>query len=332
MSASFHFQQLTPELMLDALAQVSLLPASGLQALNSFENRVYQFKTDDQQRFVVKFYRPERWSNTQILEEHQFSEELAAAGLPVIAPLKFAGQTLHQWQQQRFALFSGVAGRPFYAESLDDYAALGELTGKLHAISQRQSFQHRGQLNIGADVALACTSVLQSALLPTALYDAYQQLLNQLSQLCQQYPTPSHTVRLHGDLHAGNLLSTPGLQLLDFDDCLQGPALQDCWLLLQGEPPEQQLQLDIFLDEYQNHCDFDWSELALLHPLRCRRQLCYLAWLLNRWADPAFPHHFPWLTELSFWQQQLQNLQQLLPRLAQGLTTSISRPDNFGNC
>lgn len=332
MSASFHFQQLTPDLMLDALAQLSLWPATGLQALNSYENRVYQFKTDDGSRYVVKFYRPERWSNDQILEEHQFATELAAAGLPVIAPLTLAGQTLHQWQHQRFAVFSGVAGRPFYAESLDDYAALGELTGRLHAIGQRQTFIHRSALDIGADVTRACQQILQASLLPAALHPAYQQVLAALSALCRQVPPVKHSVRLHGDLHAGNLLSTPSLQLLDFDDCLQGPAIQDCWLLLQGEPAEQQLQLDVFLEEYQNHCDFDWSELALLEPLRCRRQLCYLAWLLDRWADPAFPHHFPWLTEPSFWQQQLQSLQTLLTLLQQPIAAAPARADNFGNC
>jgi len=332
MSAAFHFQQLTPELMLDALQSVQLYPATGLQPLNSYENRVYQFKTDDQQKVVVKFYRPERWTDGQILEEHQFISELHSAGLPVVAPQAVAGQTLLHWQDYRFSVFSGIAGRPFAAEQLDDFAALGELTGRIHAIGRRRRFLNRPVLNIATDISMAIEHILQSALLPAALYTDYQRVLQQLLQLVQSRPLTFTPIRLHGDLHAGNLLASPTLQLLDFDDCQLGPAIQDCWLLLHGEAAAQQLQLDVFLDEYQNYCDFDWSELTLLEPLRCRRQLTYLAWLLRRWADPAFTQHFPWLTETAFWQQQLLTLRQQAQQLSEAPAIGQPRADNFGNC
>lgn len=332
MSAAFHFKQLTPDLMLDALQSVQLDPASGLQPLNSYENRVYQFKTDDQQKIVVKFYRPERWTDAQILEEHQFIRELHSAGLPVVAPQAFAGETLLHWQDYRFSIFNGVSGRPFVAEQLDDYAALGELTGRLHTMGRRRRFLTRPTLDIAADIAAAVEPILQTALLPAALQQDYQQVLQQLLQLVSSRNLTFTPIRLHGDLHAGNLLATPALQLLDFDDCQAGPAIQDCWLLLHGEAAAQQLQLDVFLDEYQNYCDFDWSELALLEPLRCRRQLTYLAWLVKRWADPAFVQHFPWLAEASFWQQQLLALRQQAQQLSEAPATTQPRADNFGNC
>lgn len=332
MSAAFHFKQLTPDLMLDALQSVQLYPTSGLQPLNSYENRVYQFKTDDQQKVVVKFYRPERWTDGQILEEHQFISELQSAGLPVIAPKAFAGETLLHWQDYRFSIFPGVFGRPFVAEQLDDYAALGELTGRLHAIGRGRRFLNRPALDIAADIAAAIEQILPSALLPATLYHDYQQVLQQLLQLVSSRSLTFTPIRLHGDLHAGNLLATPTLQLLDFDDCQAGPAIQDCWLSLHGEAAAQQLQLDVFLNEYQNYCDFDWSELALLEPLRCRRQLTYLAWLVRRWADPAFVQHFPWLAEASFWQQQLLTLRQQAQQLSDAPAKRQPRADNFGNC
>lgn len=332
MSAAFHFKQLTPDLMLDALQSVQLYPTSGLQPLNSYENRVYQFKTDDQQKVVVKFYRPERWTDGQILEEHQFISELHSAGLPVVAPKAFAGETLLHWQDYRFSIFPGVFGRPFVAEQLDDYAALGELTGRLHAIGRGRRFLNRPALDIAADIAAAIEQILPSALLPATLYHDYQQVLQQLLQLVSSRSLTFTPIRLHGDLHAGNLLATPTLQLLDFDDCQAGPAIQDCWLSLHGEAAAQQLQLDVFLDEYQNYCDFDWSELTLLEPLRCRRQLTYLAWLVQRWADPAFVQHFPWLAEASFWQQQLLTLRQQAQQLSDAPAKRQPRADNFGNC
>jgi Ser/Thr protein kinase RdoA (MazF antagonist) len=318
MSAHFHFAQLQPDILLDALESYRILPESGLQALNSYENRVYQFKAEDQQKYVVKFYRPERWTAAQIGEEHQFCRDLQQVGLDIIAPLQFDGQSLLQYQQYFFAIFPSKGGRAFSAEQDEHWEQLGNLLGQIHQTGAGQGFRHRPQLNIEADLRQAIAELLRSPLLPVSLHDDFALVTAELLQNIRQLGLPaSKSIRLHGDCHAGNILSDQRLFLLDFDDCLQGPAVQDWWMLLSGDDMEQRIQLEILAEQYQNFTDFNQSELALIEPLRCRRQIMYMLWLAKRWPDPAFPLHFPWFATEDYWRQQLAQLKLQLQRLQQ---------------
>ena len=316
MSALFHFAQLQPEILLDALQSYRIQPESGLLALNSYENRVYQFRAEDQQRYVVKFYRPERWTAAQISEEHQFCRDLQQAGLDIIAPLQFDGQSLLQYQHYAFAVFPSKGGRAFSAEQDEHWEQLGNLLGQIHQTGAGQSFRHRPLLNITTDLQQAIPELLSSPLLPVSLHDAFAVVTAELLQTIRQLRLPEPTsIRLHGDCHAGNILADQRLFLLDFDDCLQGPAVQDWWMLLSGDEMEQRIQLEILAEQYQNFTDFNQSELALIEPLRCRRQILYMQWLAKRWPDPAFPLHFPWFATEDYWQQQLAQLKLQQQRL-----------------
>ena len=316
MSAPFHFAQLQPEILLDALQSYRIQPESGLLALNSYENRVYQFRAEDQQKYVVKFYRPERWTAAQISEEHQFCRDLQQAGLDIIAPLQFDGQSLLQYQHYAFAVFPSKGGRAFSAEQDEHWEQLGNLLGQIHQTGAGQSFRHRPLLNITTDLQQAIPELLSSPLLPVSLHDAFAVVTAELLQTIRQLRMPEPTtIRLHGDFHAGNSLADQRLFLLDFDDCLQGPAVQDWWMLLSGDEMEQRIQLEILAEQYQNFTDFNQSELALIEPLRCRRQILYMQWLAKRWPDPAFPLHFPWFATEDYWQQQLAQLKLQQQRL-----------------
>lgn len=316
MSALFHFAQLQPEILLDALQSYRIQPESGLLALNSYENRVYQFRAEDQQRYVVKFYRPERWTAAQISEEHQFCRDLQQAGLDIIAPLQFDGQSLLQYQHYAFAVFPSKGGRAFSAEQDEHWEQLGNLLGQIHQTGAGQSFRHRPLLNITTDLQQAIPELLSSPLLPVSLHDAFAVVTAELLQTIRQLRLPEPTsIRLHGDCHAGNILADQRLFLLDFDDCLQGPAVQDWWMLLSGDEMEQRIQLEILAEQYQNFTDFNQSELALIEPLRCRRQILFMQWLAKRWPDPAFPLHFPWFATEDYWQQQLAQLKLQQQRL-----------------
>lgn len=318
MSALFHFTQLQPETLLDALESYRILPESGLQALNSYENRVYQFRAEDQKRYVVKFYRPERWTAAQINEEHQFCRELQQAGLDIIAPLQFDGQSLLQYQNYSFAVFPSKGGRAFSAEQDEHWEQLGNLLGQIHQTGASQSFQHRPLLDIAAELQHAIPELLRCPLLPAGLLDAFTAVTTELLQNIRQLKIPEFkSIRLHGDCHAGNILADQRLFLLDFDDCLQGPAVQDWWMLLSGDEMEQRIQLEILAEQYQNFTDFNQSELALIEPLRCRRQILYMQWLTKRWPDPAFPLHFPWFATEDYWRQQLVQLKLQQQRLQQ---------------
>jgi len=307
--SQFHFQQLTPDRMLDALAGVGLYPDSGLLPLNSYENRVYQFRNETGERLVVKFYRPERWSAEQIREEHALAAFLAAEEVPVAVPLTLDGQTLHQHGDHWFALWPSLGGRHLEPDNLAQLEAVGHQLGRWHAAARRFCLQTRPRLDPRQSLPLALSQLSAAAPWPAALAaplcSVLARLVQQVSECWHEAWTP---LALHGDCHLGNILWRDGPLFVDLDDCLSGPAVQDLWLLLSGDQAEQRLQLDTLLSAYEEFTEFDHRQLALIEPLRTQRQIQHLAWLARRWADPAFPVAFPWFSTEAFWLQQLQQL------------------------
>lgn len=319
MADAFHFTALTPNLQLDALQSIGIYADSGLLALNSYENRVYQFRADDGKRYVVKFYRPQRWTDAQILEEHQFAAELVDADVPIAAPIARDGVTLHHFAQQRFAVYPSVGGRAFETDNLDHYEQLGFFLGKLHQVGNIRPFKARPQLDLSGDIRRAAALLQQSPLVAVDIKPRLDHLITQALGSLPRSTLP--TRRCHGDCHAGNLLMHDSITLLDLDDSLQAPAMMDFYLLLNGPRDEQRLQLDVLLEGYENFCAFDPSELALLDALRLRRIVCYMAWLAQRWEDAAFPLAFPWFSQPSYWQQQLNALEHQVAALQTPLLT-----------
>lgn len=308
------FDQLSPDALLDALESVGLQVESGLMALNSYENRVYRFKTAEQGWLVAKFYRPERWSNAQIVEELSFCRELACHDLPVVAPLELAGRLLHEFDCFRFCLMPSVGGRAFTPETDDEFERLGRLLGRLHLASQSLPFQHRLPLSperLGAQSLAYLKTYLGAE--PQA--QAYLTTAERLVEACQQLWQSQRPalLSLHADCHLGNLLiRDEQLSLLDFDDCATGPAIQDLWMLLHGSEAERREQLHALLAGYEDFNEFDWRELALIELLRSLRLIHYSAWLARRWHEPTFSRSFPWFGRPDYWPQQQQLLQQQL--------------------
>ena len=309
----FSFQNLTPERIVDALAAVGVDPQSGLLALNSYENRVYQFTADDQRRYVAKFYRPARWSDAAILEEHQFTLELAQEEIPAVAPLVLQGTTLHCYQGYRFAVFPSVGGRAVEPGDLDQLERIGRQLGRLHAVAKQGQFQHRPSMNLPVDLEAALAALRSSPLLPAGLHDAFFTIAELITTQLQQVDLSVFAQqRLHGDSHLGNmLLRDEQLMFVDFDDARTGPAIQDLWMMLAGEDrAECTLQLDVLLEGYQEFCDFDLREVQLIEPLRSFRIIYYMAWLARRWNDSAFQRAFPWFAEQRYWEQQVLTLKE----------------------
>lgn len=317
MTAAFDFAELTPDLILDACQHYGFYAESGLLPLNSYENRVYQFKAEDGQRYVVKIYRPQRWSSAQIAEEHQFAFELAAAEIPVVAPLSRDGQSVLPYQGYLFAIFPSRGGRTFEPDDDEQLAQLGRFLGQLHQVGAQQKFLHRPTLSVQEFLQDSTEFLQQQAGLMPAIQQQLTPLLTEITQLCQQQYQPKHNIRCHGDCHLGNLFYDRQPFFVDLDDCRQAPAMQDLWMLLGGEPDEQRLRLSMILDEYQQFADFDPRQLALIEPLRAMRMVHYMAWLARRWEDPAFPLHFPWFQTESYWQQQFASLREQIQRLQQ---------------
>lgn len=308
------FATLTPERLFTALAAAGFYCDGRLQALNSYENRVYALRSDDGERLVVKFYRPQRWSDAQIREEHAFLRALDDAGVPVITPQQRDGSSLFIDQELRFAVFPHCAGRPFEADNDAQLAIMGRTVGRLHLAARTFTFQHRPRLDVQHYARPALAATLDSAHLPAHLAGRYRALAEQTLILCEQVLTRWRDIdwiSAHGDLHPGNILWTgDGVLLADFDDARCAPAVQDLWML--ADTPGAR---DLLISEYESFCDFDWREWQLVNALRTLRLLHHTGWLASRWSDPTFPRHFPWFAASNYFPEQLALLQEQLDAL-----------------
>ncbi|MBK8522848.1 MAG: serine/threonine protein kinase [Betaproteobacteria bacterium] len=309
------YSTLTPDHVLDALESVGLQPDGRLLALNSYENRVYQVGMEEGPPLIVKFYRPERWSDAAILEEHGFLAELGEMEIPVVPPLLLpCGSTLATHGAFRLAVFPRHGGR---APELGDPQTrewMGRFLGRIHAIGRLSRFADRPTLDLASfgeeprDWLVAHNSV------PPELFAAWKGTVEMaLEGVRHAYARAGQieTLRLHGDCHLGNVLWThDGPHFVDFDDSRMGPAIQDLWMLLSGERLEMQLQLQDVIAGYEDFCDFDRRELHLVEALRTLRLIHYSAWLARRWEDPAFPAAFPWFGTAHYWQERILELKE----------------------
>jgi len=315
MNTDAPYAQLGPDVVLDAVGACGLWPDGRLLALNSYENRVWQVgvEADDDAPaapVIAKFYRPGRWSDDAIIEEHAFARELADAELPVVAPLAFGGKTLLHHAGFRYALTPRRGGRAPSLESTEQLQWLGRLIARMHVVGARQPFVHRGRLDRDTLVHAPMQAVLASPLLPPSLQAAYRAAATRLDDAIarrQDAVGAVRPLRLHGDCHPGNVLWTDaGPHFVDLDDARTGPAVQDLWMLAGDDAA-----MDALLEGYRQFRDFDDGELALVPALRAMRQLHYAGWIAARWTDPAFPAAFPFAAEPRWWEQHVTDLHEL---------------------
>lgn len=344
------FESLTPDVVLDALASVGLFGDGRLQALSSYENRVYQVNLEDGALVVAKFYRPERWSDAQILEEHAFSAELMTAEVPAIGPLILEGRSLHHFNGFAFSVSPRRGGRAPELDDLDVLEWIGRFLARIHTVGAARSFVSRPALDVQTfgidsrewllshdkvplDVQSAWEKVSQSAIDLIATHGCLTEAEGQKDRKnspnsaqnsridVNPDSTPISLFRLHGDCHPGNILWTPadvpaaagpGPHFVDLDDARTGPAVQDLWMLLSGDRSQRTRQLGALVDGYEQFRPFDRRELALIEPLRTLRLIHYSAWLARRWDDPTFPINFPWFGSSDYWQGQVQMLEEQL--------------------
>jgi Ser/Thr protein kinase RdoA (MazF antagonist) len=314
MNANDHpYSALTPDCVLDALDSVGIRGDGRMLALGSYENRVYQVFRDDDPPVVAKFYRPARWTDAQILEEHAFVAELAESEIPAVAPINIAERTLHEFASFRFAVFPRRGGRAPELEQPTTLAHLGRYIGRMHTVGARREFAHRPALTVASFGDESREFLLERGFIPEELRPAWTSVVDQaLLGVRRAYETyRAAAIRLHGDCHGGNVLWTDdGPHFVDFDDARSGPAVQDLWMLLSGERAAMEAQLAIVLEGYETLRDFDRRELALVEPLRTLRLVHYSAWLARRWQDPAFPAAFPWFNTQRYWQDRILELRE----------------------
>lgn len=319
LTAEQAFATLSPDRMLDAIESLDF-PCNGqFLALNSYENRVYRIGLEEGGHIVAKFYRPNRWSNKSILEEHQFSLDLAQEEIPVIPPLEYQQNTLHDYQGFRFALFPYQGGRAFETDNAEQLEQLGRFMGRIHALGATKPFLHRPEINLQTYVITPKDYLLESGLIPKYLIDNYavvtHELIQNIQDIYARLDTITH-IRLHGDCHPGNILSLEGRPfIVDFDDARMGPAIQDLWMFLSGDRQYMSARLADLLCGYEQFYEFNPDELQLVESLRSMRMVHYAAWLAQRWDDPAFPQAFPWFNTDHYWEEHIQSLREQLSAL-----------------
>ncbi len=326
-AAPHAYEPLTPDLVLDALASVGLAGDGRLMALSSYENRVYQVHlespvgTDELagDLVVAKFYRPGRWSDAQIAEEHAFAAELMAAEIPVVGPLELDGRTVHHFGGFSFSVSPSRGGRRPELDNLEVLEWIGRFLARIHTVGSAKPFTQRPALDLHSFGYAPRDLLLAGDYLPLDMASRWHKAFEQAIQVAQAVfdsVGEVQTLRLHGDCHPGNILWTPeglpgaGPHFVDLDDARSGPAVQDLWMLLSGDRAQCSRQLGALVDGYEEFREFDRRELALIEPLRTLRQIHYSAWLAQRWHDPIFPINFPWFGSSDYWKGQVDMLEE----------------------
>jgi Ser/Thr protein kinase RdoA (MazF antagonist) len=315
------YEALTPDVVLDALASIGLYGDGRLMALGSYENRVYQAHleepVDGHGIVVAKFYRPERWRDEQIDEEHAFAAELVSAEVPAVAPLALQGETLHHHAGFAFSVSPRRGGRRPELDDLEVLEWIGRFLARLHNVGATHAFATRPRLDVQAFAVEPRDWLLQHEAIPLDVQGEWlrgcEKAIAAITHAFEQVGRVD-SLRLHGDCHPGNILWKPdeGPHFVDLDDARMGPAVQDLWMLLSGDRAQRQRQLGAVVDGYEQLREFDQRELALIEPLRTMRLIHYSAWLARRWEDPAFPAAFPWFGSSDYWRGQVQMLDEQL--------------------
>jgi Ser/Thr protein kinase RdoA (MazF antagonist) len=316
MNSDAPYSELSPETVLDAIEAVGFHCDGRVLALNSYENRVYQIGIDDGAPLVAKFYRPARWTDAAIREEHAFAGELAAQEIPVVAPLLRDGASLHVHRGFRYAVFPRRGGRWPELGNTNDREWVGRFLGRIHAVGRAARFHERTRLSVEDLGRRARDFVLDGDWMPDYLATKYADVTDAILDEVEIRAAGwggAALGRILGDCHRGNILWTDqGPHFVDLDDCLTGPAVQDLWMLLSGGQQEMRTELHDLLTGYEQFLPFDRSEIALIEPLRALRMIHYSAWLARRWHDPAFPLAFPWFAEPRYWEQHHRALEDQL--------------------
>jgi Ser/Thr protein kinase RdoA (MazF antagonist) len=323
------YEQLTPDVVMDALSSVGLRGDGRLLALSSYENRVYQAHLEepvqDHAAVVAKFYRPGRWTAAQILEEHAFAAELVAGEVPAVAPLVLEGKTLHEHGGFAFSVSPRRGGRPPELDDAEVLEWIGRFLARIHVVGGSQPFATRPALDLQSFGEEPRRWLTEHHVIPLDVQSAWDRQCGLALQMIADSALSDRTgdgikmIRLHGDCHPGNILWTPGQgpHFVDLDDARTGPAVQDLWMLISGERAQRQKQLGALVDGYEQMREFDRAELALIEPLRTLRLIHYSAWLARRWNDPIFPINFPWFGSSDYWQGQVQMLEEQIEAMAE---------------
>ncbi len=312
------FYNLTPETTLNAVERLGYQVTGRVLTLNSMENRVYEIEiiNEDSQspsdNFVIaKFYRPGRWSQDQILEEHQFLFDLQADDISVITPFKIDGKSLFLDEKTNlsYCLFPKRGGRIPQEMTDEQLEVTGRMLARLHNTGSTKPAEHRLRIHPESFGRQNLQWLLDNKIIPPHLEESYKSRVYEICDLSEKLFEGQESIRIHGDCHWGNMiLRDEELYFIDFDDMLMGPPVQDIWLVVPGTDQESIIRRNLLLEAYESMRHFRRDSLKLIEPLRALRYIHFTAWIARRWEDPSFQNAFPHFSENNYWDIQINDL------------------------
>ena len=306
------FSRLMPDVMLDAVEQVLGVSMTGLATpLPSYINRVYEVETAEHERLIAKFYRPGRWSRDALQEEHDFVADCREDEIPVVSPIDVDGKgTLHEADGIYFALFPKRHGRQLEINSPKDWLRVGRLMGRVHVAGSRKEAGARIRLHPDLSTERYVDELLDGGFVAPKYEREFEDRTNEILDVIAELFDETEAIRLHGDCHCGNLLTRPGegIMIIDFDDMLVGPPVQDLWLLLPGRADQTRRELGLLLRGYEMFREFDDSTIRLIEPLRVMRIIYFLAWCSRQIDDYKFRSEYPDWGSDAFWKREIDEL------------------------
>ncbi len=312
------FEALTPSFVLNAVDHHGYISDGRILALNSYENRVYQVGIEEEEPIIAKFYRPDRWSDEQILEEHQLCAELVEHDLPVVPPLVKDAETLFQYGDFRHALYPRKGGHAPELDNLDNLQIMGRFLGRMHAVGGVQPFQYRPAITC-KHYGYESAAFIKDKFMPDHIRISYDAVVDEILKIIDKIyidGEDAEYIRVHGDCHVGNILwRDDAPHFIDFDDSRMAPAIQDVWMLLSGDRARQTAQLNEIIEGYNEYSEFPLQQIKYIESLRTLRIMYFSAWLAKRWDDPAFPRAFPWFNTTQYWEQHILDLREQLGEL-----------------
>ena len=321
------FSDLTPDAVHSAVEESSGISLTGLiSPFPSYINRVYEIETDDGERLVAKFYRPERWSESALREEHEFIHDCTENDIPVVSPMRLSdGDTLGRSNGYFFAIFPKKSGRMFELNSDDDYLRAGSLLGRIHAAGKKRNSIHRIILDPSESTLNDIEELLSGTFMQEGYKTEFKKTTDEILDLIVPMFSETKVQRIHGDCHLGNILCRPGedgnnqLMIIDFDDMAMGPAVHDLWLLLSGSFTESRREFNLLVEGYEQFHPFDYTSSRLIEPLRVMRMIYFLAWCARQYDDLQFRSNFPQWGSDNFWENEIRDLKNQLEEIRESL-------------
>lgn len=302
---------LTPDFVVNTSEHLLNTPLTNLCIQrNSYINRVYEIEKSNKERLIVKFYRPNRWSNKEILVEHNFLESCFNSEIPVIPPLSIKGVTLFEFEGYLVSFFEKKGGRSTDELTKELWEETGRLLARVHNVGSALTNKERIKWIPNIATAEHLSTLNKLNIIPSDYIHPLSNATNLFIKKSIPLFEKSDLSLIHGDCHFGNIIYRPDehLFLLDFDDCCVGPVVQDLWMLLPDDVDRCENEISSFIKGYSVFREFDRTSLKLIPALKLMRQIHFASWCAIQSKEDNFSHYFPTWGTTKYWNELTKDI------------------------